>query len=101
MALGGGVLALVWRANVEARAVANAAAHGACRESSLQMLDDTVAFRRARPARAADGKLTLRRTYVFDYSDDGATRRQGFVILRGHDVEIVGLGPTRVPDTLH
>jgi hypothetical protein len=49
-----------------------------------------------RPARDATGRLALRRTYVFDYTEDGASRRQGFVILRGHDVEIVGLGPTLV-----
>jgi hypothetical protein len=101
IALGGGIAALVWRANVNARAIANAAALRACREADLQLLDDTVAFRRARPTRGADGKLTLRRTYVFDYSDDGASRRQGFVILCGHELEIVGLGPTLVRDTLH
>ena len=96
IAIAGGVLALIWRANVEARAVANDAAHRACGESRLQLLDGTVAFRRAKLARGADGRLTLLRTYVFDYSDDGASRRQGFVILRGRDVEIVGLGPTLV-----
>jgi hypothetical protein len=96
IALVGGALALVWRANVEARALANDAAHRACAEARLQLLDGTVAFRRARPARGADGRLTLLRTYVFDYSDDGASRHQGFVILRGDDVEIVGLGPTLV-----
>ena len=100
IAIAGGVLALVWRTNVEARSVANDAAHRACNEGRLQLLDGTVAFRRAKLARATDGRLTLLRTYVFDYSDDGASRRQGFVILRGRDVEIVGLGPTLVHERL-
>jgi len=101
IALVGGVVGLIWRANVEARAVANDAAHGACGEAGLQLLDGTVAFKTWRPSRGADGRLALLRTYVFDYSDDGASRRQGFVILRGRDVEIVGLGPTLVRDRLH
>jgi hypothetical protein len=28
---------------------------------------------------------------VFDYTSDGVTRQQGFVILRGRDLEAVGL----------
>jgi hypothetical protein len=88
----------VWRdpGAFEARVHANGAARDACEQAGVQMLDGTVAFRRLRPARDAAGRLALRRTYVFDYTEDGASRRQGFVILRGHDVEIVGLGPTLV-----
>ena len=100
IALVGGIFALLWRANLEARTVANEAAQAACHDAHLQMLDGTVAFKTWRPTRAADGRLTMRRTYVFDYSDDGASRRQGFVILRGHEVEIVGLGPTLVRERL-
>jgi hypothetical protein len=43
--------------------------------------------------RDASGRLTLRRSYVFDYTSDGVTRQQGFVILRGRDLEAVGLAP--------
>jgi hypothetical protein len=46
--------------------------------------------------RGRDGRMGLRRTYVFDYSEDGETRRQGFVIVSGRRVEFVGLGPTLV-----
>jgi hypothetical protein len=92
----GAILVLWWRASLEARVHANGAARDACEQAGVQMLDGTVAFRRLRPARDATGRLALRRTYVFDYTEDGASRRQGFVILRGHDVEIVGLGPTLV-----
>jgi len=94
--IAGGLLALLWRASIEARAIANEAAHAECARAGLQLLDGTVAFKSWRAARDDAGRFALRRTYLFDYSDDGASRRQGFVVLRGHVVEIVGLGPTLV-----
>jgi hypothetical protein len=93
----GGLLALWWRASIEARVRANAAALDACEQAGVQLLDGTVAFKALRAARDAHGRLALRRTYVFDYSEDGASRRHGFVILSGREVDIVGLGPTLVP----
>jgi len=92
----GGALALWWRASIEARVHANAAAIDACEHAGVQLLDGTVAFKALRPARDERGRLALRRIYVFDYSEDGASRRHGFVILRGREVEIVELGPTLV-----
>jgi hypothetical protein len=41
--------------------------------------------------RAAGGSLQLRRTYVFDYTRDGYTRLQGFVVMTGQSVDSVGL----------
>jgi hypothetical protein len=49
-----------------------------------------------RPARDSYGRLTWRRNYVFDYTDDGTTRHQGFVVLLGFSLEAVGLAPGRV-----
>ena len=92
----GAVLALWWHTSSEARERANRAANDACEHASVQLLDGTVAFKSLRVARNALGALALRRTYVFDYSDDGASRRHGFVILSGREVELVGLGPTLV-----
>jgi hypothetical protein len=98
-----GFALLWWRASVEARDRANAAAHRACEDAGVQLLDGTVSFQRMRPTRDAAGRLAFRRTYVFDYTDDGHTRRQGFVAMHGHEIEVVGLGPTlvtsNVPDT--
>ena len=89
-------LALFWQSSMRARDAANAAASEACRERSVQLLDGTVAFRQWRLQRGRDGRMGLQRTYVFDYSEDGETRRQGFVIVAGRRVEFVGLGPTLV-----
>ena len=95
--LGAGLLALWWRASLEARACANAAALAACAGSGAQLLDGTVAFRRVDLARDGDGRLALVRSYVFDYTEDGASRRHGCVVLSGHEVEFVALGPVLVP----
>ena len=50
-----------------------------------------MAFRRLRLTRGADGRRQIERTYLFEYTVDGATRRQGFVIVAGGDVASVGL----------
>ncbi|MBS0375573.1 MAG: DUF3301 domain-containing protein [Proteobacteria bacterium] len=93
--LAAAALGFGWRAGVEAQAVAFGAAREACERAGLQLLDGTVAFDRWRWRRGPAG-LGLERTYLFDYSEDGAGRRQGFVILLGQAVELVGLGPTLV-----
>jgi hypothetical protein len=89
-------LAIFWQSTMAAREAANVAAVDACAERGAQLLDGTVAFRQMRLQRGRDGRMGLRRTYVFDYSEDGETRRQGFVIVSGRRVEFVGLGPTLV-----
>lgn len=88
--------AVAWHLNLAARELANRVAADTCARSGVQLLDGTVAFLDARPIRSADGWLALRRTYVFDYSEDGHTRRRGFVVLAGGHIETVGLGPRAV-----
>lgn len=85
-----------WHYTARAREAASALVASACREADVQWLDGTVVLRRVELARNAYGERCLRRTYVFDYSDDGHSRRQGFVTLRGLDSDGVGFGPTLV-----
>jgi hypothetical protein len=87
------LIAWAWYATLRAREYANVVAADTCRKLGVQFLDGTVAFTGLRPVRDATGRLTLRRSYVFDYTADGVTRLQGFVILRGLDLEAVGLAP--------
>jgi hypothetical protein len=89
-------VAVFWQSAMQARDAANVAAREACNERGVQLLDGTVAFRQWKLQRGRDGRMGLQRTYVFDYSEDGETRRQGFVIVSGRRVEFVGLGPTLV-----
>ena len=84
-------IAWYWHDSLGARERANDAAFETCRDTGATLLDGTVAFRRLRPVRVAGGSLQLRRTYVFDYTRDGNTREQGFVVLTGHAVDCVGL----------
>ena len=90
------LVAWAWYSTLRAREFANLVAADTCRKLNVQFLDGTVAFTRLRPVRDVSGRLTLRRSYVFDYTSDGVTRQQGFVILRGRDLEAVGLAPDRV-----
>ena len=84
---------VIWYTALAARELANEAAKETCTQLGAQMLEGTVAFRRLRPVRGHDGRFELERTYLFEYTVDGVTRRQGFVIVAGRVVESVGLEP--------
>ena len=84
-------LAWFWYDSLGAREAANAAALETCQGTGAMLLDGTVAFRRLQTVRVAGGALGFRRTYIFDYTRDGATRQQGFVVMTGHSVDTVGL----------
>ncbi len=95
VALVAGLAVIVWwQASTRAREHAATYVEQACREAGVQWLDSTVVFRRLELARNRDGSRHLRRTYVFEYCDDGVSRRQGFIALRGAELEWVGFGPT-------
>lgn len=70
-------------------------AREACRQHGLQLLDYTVQGSRTRLARDANGVARLRRTYVFDFSDDGVTRRSGSIVMLGAQAESLQLEPYR------
>jgi hypothetical protein len=84
-------LAWFWHDSLGAREAANAAALETCQSTGAALLDGTVAFRRIETVRVARGSLGLRRTYVFDYTRDGVTRQQGFIVVTGRRVDSVGL----------
>ena len=84
-------LAWFWHDSLGAREAANAAAFDTCRRTGAALLDGTVAFRRLEVVRVEGGVPGLKRTYVFEYTLDGATRLQGFVVLTGRSVDSIGL----------
>ena len=96
-------LAWLWMDSLKAREAAIAAGRRACEVEGWQFLDDTVAIESLRPARNEDGRLTLRRTYGFEYSDTGNNRRRGQVTLIGREVVMLYTGPRVVSShlTLH
>ncbi len=71
-----------WVDGMRAREAAIVAARRACERDGLQLLDETVALSRLRPARDASGRMRLRRTYAFEFAV-GAERRNGWVEMLG------------------
>ncbi len=86
-----GLLAWLWQSSLLAREAAVRAARDVCRQQQLQFLDGSVALKRFTLARLPNGRLALRRTFLFAYSEDGLGRQTGFVIMLGNHVEQVGL----------
>jgi hypothetical protein len=82
-----------WYDSMRARERAVALGRNACEREGLQFLDETVLCTRTRPARAADGRVRLRRVYRFEFSDDGVNRRAGELVLLGPALESLELEP--------
>jgi hypothetical protein len=90
LALGGVAL---WVDSLRAREHAVAAGRAACARYGLQLLDDTVSFARLRVARDEDGRLRLKRTYAFEFSDTGNNRRRGAIVMLGAQLQDLQLEP--------
>lgn len=104
LALGG--LVWFWLDGLKAREIGIEAARAACAAEGLQLLDETVVGRSMAFARSDDGRLMLRRVFVFEYSDTGDNRRSGSVSLLGHEVEMLHVRPNlyvipKANETLH
>ena len=83
----------LWVDSLRAREHAVAAGRAACKRYDVQLLDETVAFARLRLARDDEGRLRLRRTYTFEFSDTGNNRRQGAIVMLGARLEDLQLEP--------
>ena len=83
----------LWMDSLKVRERAVAAGQAACARYGLQFLDETVAFTRLRLARDDEGRLRLRRTYAFEFSDTGNNRRAGAIVMLGARVEDLQLEP--------
>ncbi|MGQ0384156.1 MAG: DUF3301 domain-containing protein [Gammaproteobacteria bacterium] len=87
------VMVLFWHSSLAARELANRIAAETCAGANVQMLDGTVAIHRLRLVRGSEAPLAWRRTYLFDYTEDGYSRKRGFVVLTGDALDSVGLEP--------
>jgi hypothetical protein len=85
-----------WLNSLHALEVARKAGKKACDELDLQFLDDTVASTRLRLARNHAGRRVFQRTYRFEFTETGDTRREGQLILLGDKVESVTLEPYQI-----
>jgi hypothetical protein len=83
--------AVYWHDALGTRDRANDAARETCNSTGGALLDGTVVFRSLKVVRGLGGRLAFERTYVFDYTLDGQTRRQGFIVMFGQRVDSIGL----------
>jgi hypothetical protein len=82
----------LWLDSIKVREAAVAAAREACLAEGLMLLDDTVAITGVKPARNAEGRIRLQRSYDFEFSDTGDNRRKGSVVLLGRRVVLFNVG---------
>jgi hypothetical protein len=80
-----------WLDSARAREIATGICAEACRRRGVQFLDQTVGVKRIGLRRTAGG-IRFRRTYRFDYSDQGLERHTGHIILTGTRLEEFSLG---------
>lgn len=80
------LIAAFWMDVLGAREACLLAAREACAREEVQLLDESVAVERTRLARDEDGRLGLRREYIFDFSRTGEDRQQGRLGLQGRRV---------------
>lgn len=92
-----GLAGWIWYENLRAREVAVRVARETCQQQRLQLLDSTVVLKGMRVRREPRGRFALQRAYQFEYSESGATRQRGFIILSGHRIESIGLEPRQEP----
>jgi len=86
----------LWADSLRARERAVAAGREACARYGVQLLDETVAFARLRLARDEAGRVRLRRTYVFEFTETGDNRRHGAIVMLGARLEDLRLEPYRL-----
>lgn len=86
-------VALFWVDSLRSRERALAAGRRACERYGVQLLDETVAFAALRVARNEAGRLRLRRTYTFEFSDTGNNRRHGAIVMLGGELQDMQLEP--------
>lgn len=81
-----GILFWQWIVSTRIHEIAVEHARRECHRDGVQFLDDTVAIASIRPQRDANGRLVLKRTYTFEYSDTGNNRQPGSIVMLGQNV---------------
>jgi hypothetical protein len=83
---------LFWRDSLRTRELALQVCRRTCASYDVQLLDDTVAMTSIWPV-FDQGRLALRRVYLFEYSLSSMDRRTGSLTLTRQRVESVYLEP--------
>ncbi len=91
-----GLTVWFWLHSIRILEIAREAGKQVCKRTGVQFLDDTVASTRLSLARDDNGRRILRRTYRFEFSETGNSRREGEVIMLGDRVETVTMEPYQI-----
>lgn len=92
--LGGGFW--YWLHSIRILEIAREAGRQSCNRMGVQFLDDTVASTKLALARDANGRRILRRSYRFEFTETGDSRREGEVVMLGDRVERVAMEPYQI-----
>ncbi|MDD4910996.1 MAG: DUF3301 domain-containing protein [Sideroxydans sp.] len=90
------MLAWYWLHSIRILEIARDAGRRACAKEELQFLDDTVASTSLALDRDSTGRRILRRTYRFEFTETGNSRREGEIVMLGERVESVTLEPYQI-----
>ncbi len=85
-----------WLHSIRILELAREAGRQACAKVDVQFLDDTVVSTRLQLARDKHGRRILRRTYRFEFTETGNSRREGEVVMLGDRVERVAMEPFQI-----
>ncbi len=91
-----GLVVWFWLHSIRILELAREAGRQACAKADVQFLDDTVASTRLQLARDKHGRRILRRTYRFEFTETGDSRREGEVVMLGERVEAVSMEPYQI-----
>lgn len=85
-----------WIDSLRALEVARYAGKRACKNYDVQFLDDAVSGIALALVRDEFGRLAIRRTYRFEFSETGNSRLEGRLTLLGTKVESVIMEPYQI-----
>jgi hypothetical protein len=78
-----------WQISQRCRDTAIQTARQTCKQQGVQFLDGTASLQSISPYYTRAGGPGFKRTYTFDYSDDGLVRRTGCIIMYNAQVTSV------------
>lgn len=79
-----------WMDSLRSSEFATKRCHSFCLENGVQLLDQSIHLNKVFPARK-NGRLRLRRFYVFEFSINGADRYNGVAVEFGNQIEYLSL----------
>ncbi|MBI3480833.1 MAG: DUF3301 domain-containing protein [Nitrosomonadales bacterium] len=85
-----------WMHSLRILEIAREAGKSGCLRDEVQFLDDTVASTSMSLIRDSSGRRIVRRSYRFEFSETGDSRREGQVIMLGDRVESVTMEPYQI-----